>query len=95
MIIVFYVLSLLWLTSYCVIHAYCVLCAVLWVGGVDAYIVGSPLLVCACYVGTHVCVSFMLDACMTTDSYIRAVIFRCFACIIMFSTIYLYNVSIA
>ena len=32
----------------------CVLCAVLWVGGVNAYNVGIPLLVCACYVGTHV-----------------------------------------
>ena len=31
---------------------YCVLCAVLWVGGVDAYHMSSPLFVCACYVGT-------------------------------------------
>ena len=30
----FHVFVLLWLTSYYVIHAYCVLCAVLWVGGV-------------------------------------------------------------
>ena len=34
---------------------YAKLCAVLWVGGVDAYTVGSPLLVCACYVA-HPCV---------------------------------------
>ena len=52
----FCVLFLLWLTSHYVIHAYCVLCAVIWVSGVDAYIVGSPLLVCAWYVGTAVCV---------------------------------------
>ena len=52
----FCVFLLLRLTSYYVIHAYCVMCAVLWVGGVDAYIVGRPLLVCACYVGTPVCV---------------------------------------
>ena len=32
------------------------LCAVRLVGGVNAYNVGSPLLVCACYVGTPVCV---------------------------------------
>ena len=30
--------------------------AVLWVGDVDVYNVGSPLFVCACYVGTLVCV---------------------------------------
>ena len=58
------VFLLLWLSSYYVIHAYCVLCAVLWVGDVNAYTVDSPLLVCACYVGTPVCV---LHAGMTTD----------------------------
>ena len=52
----FCVLFLLWLTSYYVIHAYCVLCAVLWVGGEDVYNVGSPLFVCACFMGTQVCV---------------------------------------
>ena len=42
----------------------CLLClgAVPWVGGVDVYTVGSPLFVCACIVGTPVCVPFMLDA---------------------------------
>ena len=38
------------------IYAYCVLCAVLWVRGADVYNVGSPLFVCACFVGTPVCV---------------------------------------
>ena len=52
-IIMFCVFFLLWLTSYYVIHAYCVVCAVLWVGGVD---VGSPLFACACFVGTPGCV---------------------------------------
>ena len=46
----------LWLTSYYVIHAYCVLDAVLWVGGVDVYNVDSLLFVCACIMDTHVCV---------------------------------------
>ena len=53
MICVFF---LSWLTSYCVILTYCVLCAVLWVGGVDVYNVDSPWFVCACFVGTPVCV---------------------------------------
>ena len=50
----FCVFFLLWLTSYYVIHAYCVLCAVLWIGGVDVYNVDSPLFVCACIMGTPV-----------------------------------------
>ena len=29
----------LWLTSYCVIHAYCVLWAIIWVRGMDVYII--------------------------------------------------------
>ena len=53
MICVFF---LLWLTSYCVILASCVLCAVLWVGGVDVYNVDGPLFACACFVDTPVCV---------------------------------------
>ena len=47
---------LLWLNSYYVIHAYCVMCTVIWVGGVVVYNVGSPLFVCACFMGTPVCV---------------------------------------
>ena len=40
------------MVNYYVIHAYCILCAVvLWVGGVDVYNVGSPLSVCACFMG--------------------------------------------
>ena len=52
---------LLWLTSYYAILAYCVLCAVVWVGGVDVYNVYGPLFACACS-WTHLCVSYMLDA---------------------------------
>ena len=55
-IIFFFVLFLLWLTSYYVVHAYCVMCTMIWVGGVDVYNVGSRLSVCACFVGTPVCV---------------------------------------
>ena len=36
------------ISSYYVIHAYCVMFAVLCVGGVDVYSVGSPLFVCRC-----------------------------------------------
>ena len=50
------VFFLLWLTSYYAILAYCVLCAIIWVGGVDVYNVDSPLFVCACFVDTPVCV---------------------------------------
>ena len=50
------VLFLLWLTSYYVILVYCVLCAVIWVGGVDVYNVDSPWFAYACFVDTHVCV---------------------------------------
>ena len=38
------------------IHAYCVVRTIDWVGGVDVCNVGSPLFVCACFVGTPVCV---------------------------------------
>ena len=57
-IIFFFVFCLLWLTSYYVvgIHAYCVVRTINWVGGVDVCNVGSPLFVCACFVGTPVCV---------------------------------------
>ena len=53
-----FVFCLLWLTSYYVvgIHAYCVVRTINWVGGVDVCNVGSPLFVCACFVGTPVCV---------------------------------------
>ena len=46
------------MTTYYVIGllAYCVVCAVLWVGGVDVYNVDSPLFVCTCFVDTPVCV---------------------------------------
>ena len=46
----------LWLTSYYAILAYCVLCAIIWVGGVDVCNVDCPLFVCACFVDTPVCV---------------------------------------
>ena len=59
------------------IHAYCVLCAVLWVGGVNAYNVGMSIVSMRLLHG-H---TFMLDSWMTTDSSIRAVICRCVACI--------------
>ena len=55
-LIILCVLFLLWLTSYYGILVYCVLCAVIWVGGVDVYNVDSPLFACACFVDTHVCV---------------------------------------
>ena len=47
---------LLWLTSYYAILAYCVLCAVVWVGGVDVYNVYSPCLPALMFVDTPVCV---------------------------------------
>ena len=53
---------LLWLTSYYAILAYCVLCAVIWVGGVDVYNVYSPLFAFVLCSWTHLCVSYMLDA---------------------------------
>ena len=59
--------------------AYCVLCAIIWVGDVDVCNVDCPLFVCACFVDTPVCVPHA-DAGMTTDSYIRAVTCRCVAC---------------
>ena len=34
-----------------VIHDYCVVCTIIWVGGVNVCNVGSPLFVCACFVG--------------------------------------------
>ena len=46
---------LLLLTSYYAILAYCVLYAVIWVGGVDVYNVDGPLFACA-YVRGHTCV---------------------------------------
>ena len=36
--------------------AYCVLCAIIWVGGVDVCNVDCPWSVCACFVDTAVCV---------------------------------------
>ena len=50
------VFLLLWLTSYYAILAYCVLCAIIWVGGVDVCNLDCPLFVCACFVDTPVCV---------------------------------------
>ena len=50
------VFLLLWLTSYYAILAYCVLCAIIWVGGVDVCNVDCPLFVCVCFVDTPVCV---------------------------------------
>ena len=42
------------MVNYYAIQAYYVLCAVLWVGGMDVYNVGSPLFVCACFMATPV-----------------------------------------
>ena len=63
--------------SYYVIRAYCVMCAILRVGDVDVYNVGSPLFVCACFV----CDLHARHAWMITGSSIRAVICRRVACI--------------
>ena len=60
-----YVFFLLWLTSYYVILAYCVLGTVLCVVGVDVYNVDSPLFVCACFVDTPV---FVLHAGCLNDN---------------------------
>ena len=56
------VFFLFWLTSYYVILAFCVLCAVLWVGGVDVYNVDSPLFVCACFVDTPATTQILLQS---------------------------------
>ena len=55
-VIFFFVVCLLCLSSYYVVHAYRVVRTIHWVGGVDVCNVGSPLFVCACFVGTPVCV---------------------------------------
>ena len=55
----------LWLTYYYVICAYLVLSAILWVGGVGVCNVGSPLFVCACFVGAPVC--FLHAGCLNDD----------------------------
>ena len=41
---------------YYVIRAYCVVSAILWVGGMDVCNVGRPLFVFPCFMGTPVCV---------------------------------------
>ena len=53
-IIMMCVFLLLWLTSYYAILAYYVLCAIIWVGGVDVCNVDCPLFVWACFVDTPV-----------------------------------------
>ena len=73
----FYAFIMLWLIS----HAYCVLCVLPWVGGVDVYTMWAVDCLSALVSLARLCMSIMLDACMTTDSYIRAVICRCTACI--------------
>ena len=83
----FYAFVMLWLFS----HAYCVLCVVPWVGGVDVYTMMWAVHCLSALVSwARLCVSIMLDACMTTDSYIRAVICRCTAYIFYFLFFYIY-----
>ena len=51
LIIITLCISFVMVNNY-VLHAYRALCAVvLWVGGVDVCNVGSPLSVCACFMG--------------------------------------------
>ena len=71
----FYAFIMLWLIS----HAYCVLFVVPWVGGVDVYTMWAVHCLSALVSWARLCVSIMLDACMTTDSYILTVICRCTA----------------
>ena len=71
----FYALIMLWLIS----HAYRVLCVVPWDGGVNVYTMWAVHCLSALVSWARLCVSIMLDACMPTDSYIRAVICRCTA----------------
>ena len=72
---------MLWLIS----HAYCVLCMVPWVDGVDVYTMWAVHCLSARVSWARLCVSIMLDAYMTTHSYIRAVICRCTAYIFYFN----------
>ena len=54
------------MVNFLVIRAYCLLSAILWVGGVDVCNVGSPLMfVCACFVGAPVCV--LRAGCLNDD----------------------------
>ena len=78
----FYAFIMLWLIS----HAYCVLCVVPWVGGMDVYTMWAVHCLSALVSWARLCMSIMimLDACMTTDSYIRAVICRCTAYIFLY-----------
>ena len=71
----FYAFIMLWLIS----HAYGVSCVVPWVGGVDVYSMWAVHCLSALVSWARLCVSIMLDACMTIDSYIRAVMCRCTA----------------
>ena len=61
------------------IHAYCVLCMVPWVGGVDVYTMCAVHCLSALVSWARLCVSIMLDDCKTTDSHIRSAICRCIA----------------
>ena len=81
----FYAFIMLWLIS----HAYCVLCVVPWVGGVDVYTMWAVHCLSALVSWARLCMSIMLDACMTTDSYIHAMICRYTAYIYIFSIMYL------
>ena len=85
----FYAFIMPWLIP----HAYCVLCVVPWVGGVHVYTMWAVHCLSALVSWERLCVSIMVDACMTTDIYIRAVICRCTAYIIIiyiFFFIYVY-----
>ena len=54
----FYAFIMLWLIS----HAYCVLCVVPWVGGVDVYTMWAVHCLSALVSWARLCVSIMLDA---------------------------------
>ena len=83
-----YAFIMLWLIS----HAYCVLCVVPWVGGVDVYTMWAVDCLSALVSLARLCMSIMLDACMTTDSYIRDLSLYClyiFFIFYIFSIMYL------
>ena len=62
------VFFLLWLTSYYVILAFCVLCAVLWVGGVDVGpIQCGQSIVCLRLFRGHTCVCVLHAGCLNDN----------------------------
>ena len=55
-VIFFFVFCLLWLTSYYVVHAYCVVHTIHWVGGVDVCMQCGQSIVCLRLFRGHTCV---------------------------------------